>query len=108
MSSWGNAFRGDYTEPPKLSEDKLILVSRCETSKSEGLKTWQDVFIKNKFIGMVRVKISGECTYRTQRESAELYAGEYGSMNSNDPKYALPILVLLESLTEARNDVEKE
>jgi len=96
MADWNRAFRNDWVDPEKLSEEKQQIISICEIRPSEGLKTWKDVFVGGTFIGMVRVKLCGCSECKENRESETVYCGEATKLNSADSIYSLAVLRLIE------------
>ena len=98
--SWGRAFRNDFVEPPRISDQDLERVNACQLQASEGLKTWKDVYYEGKFVGMVRMRIGGSFDYRLDRGPETYYGGEIG--NSRDPQFSIGLLRLLNHIDKNR------
>lgn len=98
MPNWNRAFRNDWVEPEKLSDEKQRIISKCELRPSDGLKTWKDVFVAGEFKGMIRVKLCGHSEYRKNRDSEVVYCGEASRLNSTDSIYSLALLGLMDVL----------
>ena len=92
MGDWNRAFRNDYTEPKPLREDETQSVLECTISPTAGRKTWNDVYLKERFLGMVRTKFCGTQEYKIKPKDAPRYCGETG--NHLDPLHAKAIIAL--------------
>lgn len=99
MSDWNRAFRNDFVEPERLSDDKHALVNECVIRPSlENLKTWKDVFLNGTRIGMIRVRLCGVSEFKLSASSASVYCGDAAHLNSYDNIYSLAVLALREHL----------
>lgn len=93
---WNRAFRQDFKEPEPLPAEKAMRVSECDLEPSEGFKTWKNVFLHGRLIGMVRVRMGGWCECKIRPEDDALHCGIATTLNSRDSQYSLAVLTLRE------------
>lgn len=93
---WDRALRNDYTEPKELPDSAACLVAECEIVPRDDYKTWRDVYIRGRRIGMVRVKIGGWSECRRGPDYEAVYCGDAATLNAKDNRYSLAVLRLRE------------
>lgn len=93
---WNRAFRGDFKEPSPLSAEAAGRVSECSLEQRDGFKTWKNVLLQGRLLGMVRVRLGGYCECKIRPDDEALYCGDATTLNSNDNRYSLAVLRLRE------------
>ena len=91
---WNRAFRNDHTEPAQLPEREALRVAECTVTPRDDLRTWRDVYIGDRRIGMVRVRVGGASECKIELWQEAVYCGDAASLSSKDDRYALAILRL--------------
>jgi len=93
---WNRAFCGDFKDPPALPAEDAVRVAACELVPCEGYKTWKNVVLNGRVLGMVRVRLGGWSECKRFDGDDAVYCGDAAKLNQKDDRYSLAVLTLRE------------
>lgn len=82
--------------PMATNTEQRELISRCRLTRTEGRKTWWDVALDGRHLGMVRTRYGGMEYWPADRDELLLAPGQW---NEEDPPHCLAILALIDYAT---------